>query len=70
MIALKTNDSYCYLLPRQGRKQGDVIKAPEKCSESCLFFLRESSFLIERGHYTKGTFVHLLKKQSGKREWK
>jgi len=40
-----------------GEETGGRGKVLEKVSESGLFHLRTTSFVIERGHYKNGTFL-------------
>ena len=62
IIALKSNNSYCYVLSREEADKGARGEGPGKLSKSRLLYFRETPFLIKRGHSKKGTFAHLLKR--------
>ena len=54
IIVLKTSDSYCYFLSWYGRKKGAGADL-RKLVQLRLFHLKETLFLIQKGHYKKNT---------------
>ena len=43
------------------REEKGVGAKPGKFGESHLFHVRNTPIVVQRGHYKKGTLVHLLK---------
>ena len=64
IVALKTNDPYCYFPSGQQGKKGTGGQAPEKLLEARFFHLRETPFDIERA-LQKGHFCSFAEKGRG-----
>ena len=61
-LLLKANDSYCHLLSRQERENGEPGEAPRKFLRPSLFHVRETPSLKIEGTLKQYTFVLLLKR--------